>query len=417
MRLFILCAIGVSFLLSGCKTTEQLLQTEQSFQTFALQELPKEKCNCEDLNHYRPDPRYPQLNPWRTLRVSVHFTNRSDRSQNHSGKDAILYATGLINDANSRMGKNEKMRLPHGNHTPVYDPRIRYELAEDPSTPSGYAIYEDIDDDLYYFINKGKNRNNYKRKVIKTYAKDDDKVLNIFAMPHHPDSLASPNYRGGLAGIALGTSVKVGGSNEHGAHEAWRMGTNLNHEIGHVLGLRHSWIKNDYCDDTPRHDNCWDEFGPNCKGKTSNNMMDYNNVQMAITPCQIGIMHRSLSVKGKDTRGLLYEDYCFYDEDETLVVKDELHIDRELDMYGDIIVKKKGYLTLSCRLHMPAGASIIVKPGGTLELNGATIHNDCGEQWEGIKLIKKGKKEGQLIIRSESIIRDVNGMESEEALF
>lgn len=81
----------------------------------------------------------------------------------------------------------------------------------------------------------------------------------------------------------------------------------LNHEIAHLLKVRHSWIPNDGCGDTPPNPNCW-EFGasdttcpasaPNCCSDwsyLSNNLMDYNSYQPALTPCQIDRMHGQLN--------------------------------------------------------------------------------------------------------------------------
>jgi hypothetical protein len=66
----------------------------------------------------------------------------------------------------------------------------------------------------------------------------------------------------------------------------------IKHELGHCMGLQHSWIADDECDDTPPNPNCWDEN--QCQGIPSNNMMDYNNSESALTQCQINKMHNTL---------------------------------------------------------------------------------------------------------------------------
>jgi len=77
----------------------------------------------------------------------------------------------------------------------------------------------------------------------------------------------------------------------------------LAHELGHSLGLSHTWCGDDGCSDTPENPNCWnngDSTGDVCGGKyprdyicavASNNMMDYNANQSALTLCQINMMH------------------------------------------------------------------------------------------------------------------------------
>jgi hypothetical protein len=65
-------------------------------------------------------------------------------------------------------------------------------------------------------------------------------------------------------------------------------------------------------------------------------------------------------------------------------------------MKGDIIIEEDITLRLSCRTHMPAGAKIIVKPGGKLILNAARIHNDCGKSWGGFDIQSIGNKKGMI---------------------
>ncbi|MDV7393738.1 M43 family zinc metalloprotease, partial [Arthrospira platensis SPKY1] len=127
-------------------------------------------------------------------------------------------------------------------------------------------------------------------------------MLNIFLMPHHPDSVASPTYKPHFGGIALRNAVKVTGWYENGVSE-WSVRYVLNHEIGHILSLMHTWAYNDGCDDTPHHPKCWnftDE--PPCDSLVSNNVMDYNAYQSAWSPCQIGKIHYTLSQETKNCR-------------------------------------------------------------------------------------------------------------------
>lgn len=394
---------------------KETLESKEAIEAVGLRNsLTEKSCDCRSAEAYIPY-RYNRLfDREKTIMINLHFMNSSDKSQNHHGENAVSYAKHLVSNANERLKNNIKMNLPVGNDTEVYDPMIRMEIDEDPSTSSGLAIYDHFDDELYYFINKGKNKNNYSREVIKKYAINDDHVLNIFLLPHHPDSLASDRYRGGIAGVALGTSVKLGGSNEHAPHDAWKMGTNLNHELGHVLGLSHSWVRNDGCDDTPSHPNCWDNTGPPpCDGTVSNNLMDYNNVQAAMTPCQVGKMRSNLYRNNTKGRKVSLIDYCDYDPERSWYVRDSFVLDRSIDMEGDIIVEADAYLKICCRVHMPKKGKIIVHPGATLELYNAQLHNDCDEKWDGIELRSDGKKEGQIIVRNNTRIDNLTDEASE----
>lgn len=84
-----------------------------------------------------------------------------------------------------------------------------------------------------------------------------------------------------------------------GGGGAWSSAKLLNHEVAHNLNLRHTWNENDYCSDTPFNNNCWNINFPantNCDDwcEISNNMMDYNFSQQAISPCQINRMQDHL---------------------------------------------------------------------------------------------------------------------------
>ncbi|MDF1695379.1 MAG: hypothetical protein P1U56_06090 [Saprospiraceae bacterium] len=357
----------------------------------------KERCDCLDPNNYIPDARFPQFDDIKYIRVNFHYPNASDSSYNFVREEAVIYSKGLLQSGNNKLKKNKKMNLPEGNDTPVYDAGYRYLLQKDPTTTTGYAVYEDIDDENWYFIKKGKNKNNYSRTVIKKFARNDDTILNIFAMAYPPDSIGRKGFSSGRAGIALGNSLKIAGIRKYGVNGAWRFSALMNHEIGHVYGLRHSWYKNDGCDDTPPNPNCWGskKEGP-CAGVTSNNMMDYNNQQIAITPCQIGMVKKSMHRESGKARKLLVKDWCEYDANKSLIISEDLQLDRAIDMKGDIIIEANASLRLSCRVHMPKGGKIIVQPGATLILNGCKIHNDCGESWGGIEVQSKGKVSGKI---------------------
>lgn len=357
----------------------------------------KEKCDCNDPNNYAPDYRFPQFEDTKYVRVNFHYPNASDSSYNYTGQDAVDYSFGLLKSGNGKLKKNQQMNLPVGNNTPVYDARYEYVLQKDPSTKTGYAVYEDIDDENWYYIKKGKNKNNYSRTIIKKFARNDDTILNIFAMAYPPDSLKRKGFSSGRAGIALGTSLKIAGIQKYGPTGSWRFASLMNHEIGHIFGLRHSWYKNDGCEDTPPNPNCWSpkEEGP-CAGAISNNVMDYNNTQMAITPCQIGVVKKYMHKETSKVRKLIVKDWCDYNADKSLIIAEDTELNRSIDMKGDIIIEEGKSLRLSCRIHMPKGGKIIVNPGATLILNGCKIHNDCEENWGGIEVLSKGDKVGKI---------------------
>ena len=409
----------LSLIASSCSKklkTINLTSIEAVDEMAVIKSDKKEKCNCLDPEAYIPDDRFPEFQDLKYVKVNFHFPNASNKKYNWTGDEAVTWAQKLVNACNYQLINNIKMNLPEGNNTPVYDAGYRMELMEDKSTPSGMAVYEDVDDENWYYIKKGKGKNNYSKTIIKKFAIDEEHMLNFFAMAYPPDSLKVKGFSSGRAGIALGTSLKVAGVRKYPMKEVWKFASVSNHEIGHVFGLRHSWYKNDGCDDTPAHPNCWasTESGK-CKGVISNNMMDYNNIQRALSPCQIGTVMRTMHKENAKVRGLVKKDWCEYNPNKTLVIRKDLELNRAIDMKGDIILEKDVTLRLSCRTHMPAGAKIIVKPGATLVLNGAKIHNDCGQSWGGFDLQSNGTKKGTIVYLGEVEIENLPKNPSEES--
>jgi hypothetical protein len=47
---------------------------------------------------------------------------------------------------------------------------------------------------------------------------------------------------------------------------------------------------------------------------------------------------------------------------------------------------------------LPKGAKIIVEPGAKLILNNAWLHNDCGEEWQGIEVQELAKIVGEVVM-------------------
>lgn len=365
---------------------------------------------CTDPNSYIPDAERLEFFPQKEIRVNFHFMRDEAGLYNIPVEKAKDFVMSLYWSCNERLIELEAPFLPPGNTFGKTPTQYRYVL-----TPSGEpgddGIYHHYDDELYYMVAYGKNRNNYDRAVIQKYARGLDSILNIFIMPHHPDSITSPTYKNARGGIALGKAVKISGTLEPD-ESGWQYNPLTNHEVGHVLGLQHTWSYNDGCDDTPRHPNCWNKQGGGaCDTMASNNMMDYNAWQNALSPCQVGLVHRNLAREHMSIRGLLRTNWCRRDTNKTITIRDSVAWLGAKDLEGDIIIEDGGRLHIMCRVSMPAGSSILVRPGGSLYLDKAKLHNACEDQWQGIITEKLGKKEGHVFRIGDVLVENVAPLE------
>ena len=398
----ILWLVIITCTIVACSRKLQLIRISQINQIEALPSSTPLH-NCGDILNYVPDSNaYTQI-----IRVNVHFMDALSNDKNFSLEDGRKYMRYLIKNANMRIRENKKMNLPEGNNTPALHPKYQYKITGATSDPQDDGFYKHLDDDLYYFLNKGKYKNNYDQNVIKKYSVGKDSILNIFVLPHHPDSVASKTYHATVTGIALGTSLKVSGLYER-KDKPWECASILNHEIGHILGLSHSWLKNDGCEDTPAHSNCWElKDEPPCDGIISNNMMDYNNSQGAISPCQLGIVHRGFSRLNSKTRKILEPQWCRLDTSKIIIIDDLTRWKGDRDIKHDILIKEGGVLEVYCRLSMPENGKITIQSGGKLILNNARLHNACGRQWNGIFMESIVKSKGEIIASGSSVIENV----------
>ena len=410
MRHLLIFLLGL-LLFSSCSNKIKSLQInnfDENIEALApyvsAQKVPTGfRSTCSEALNYAPDLDRPLEYYQQQIRINVHFMDAEDGKFNFERKEGVPYFKQMMDNAIMRLRVNEKMNLPEGNDTPVLPANYTYKLT-DMDTEIGrspFAFHKD--QELYWFLSKGGNRNNSSKKVLEKYQQDEGEVLNIFIQPTHPDSVASKTYKVDRTGIAMGTNVKIAGVYEKG-DPAWKHATNLNHEIAHVLGLSHSWYRNDGCDDTPPNNNCWSSSKTR---KCSNNMMDYNSSQMALTPCQIGRMHRNFHRAESKQRKLLVPIWCEEDETQTIIIDEDRQWLGSKDLMNDVVVKEGVTLEIYCRVSMAAGRKITVEAGATLKLYNAKLHNDCGDTWEGIDLQSTKNKSGKIELYGECVIENV----------
>jgi len=414
---FLLVLISLSTCTNSLKT--EFLSEVQPFPTLdnASYDRPINLLrNCRDIPSYTPDTAMLSATPVKYIRVNFHIMRRGDGSGNFDEELGVKEMKSTLKNANAMLSDNKKMKLPVDNDTPLIPTRYRLKLTPNTNDPNDDGIYFHNDDELYYMIAKGKKRNNYDRKVFDKYGIKKDTVLNIFVMAYHADSLQSTTYRPRVRGIGFGKWCKVttwyhqacpesqdSCKAKFSPYDIHYKATNLNHEIGHVIGLKHAW-GNDGCEDTPRHPNCWGKGPPPCDKEISNNIMDYSSAPRAWSPCQIGTVHYRFSRKKSSIRKLLIPTWCELKVSQTVTIRDTIVWRGAKDLEGHLIIEEDASLTLQCRVSLPPKGKIVVKPGGRLILDGATLENDCGEQWEGIEVMESRTKRGEVFYIKEPVI-------------
>lgn len=413
-RLKYLIAIAIVFGLFSCsKKISYFYSSITSLEELSTRGTPNEELEvhyngANQVENYIPDTLQPLLHKKKIIKMVIHFMYDSLGKNNFEKEEGKKFMKYLISDANKKLRDNRKMNLPLGNETAVLPLGYQYKIVPGTDQKGDDGYYFHNDQELYWFCNKGKNRNNYDRDVVRKYALGNDSLLNVFVMPHHPDSIASKTYKAHGTGIALGNALKVSGLYANKENKFWSFSTLLNHEVGHVLGLRHAWTANDGCDDTPKNPNCWDEFGPPpCDKGASNNLMDYNNSQAAITPCQIGIMHKYMTKLNARQRKFVRPDWCQLDTSATIVIDKDTHWKGEKDLSNNVLVETGNTLRISSRISFAKGSKLTVSPQAKLILDNCWLHNSCAQSWAGIELIDTNKDSCQVEYLGKIRIEDV----------
>lgn len=177
----------------------------------------------------------------------------------------------------------------------------------------------------------------------------------------------------------------------------WYWAEHLPHELGHALGLNHTYQQGGCCSESssgielledvfftpfqyeqpcPNNDKSmtWDSPTDFC----TNNLMSGNKENVFISPLQAGRMHRQLRMG--NIRNFAYG-YSSFPHN---ITNNEIW-DFTYKSYNDIIVKQGATLTIQCRLEMVKEAKVIIEPGAKLIVDGGIITSSrsAGSTQEG----------------------------------
>jgi hypothetical protein len=310
---------------------------------------------------------------------------------NDQGRNRLIWAFNLLNkiyagyeEHENNFQKGSSDPVPGLIELPDCDTRIRFSLG-------------DNNERIYFYNNSNLNANASKSKLFTDFLRDNfperTHTLNVFFSAGTYGTAGG--YVDDLADDDLSINHHVVICQSHKLTNDWILGSLLAHEIGHNLGLVHTYCyggasviccsgsscyqgctkttdTSDYLSDIfgpitnstcPHIANWGDPFDntiPNAE-KITNSIMGGSFAGRYVSPMQAGMMHRSLALKSV-RKYVKKETYASV----PLVIDNSEIWDFDLKLYRDIVISSGAVLTLAKTFDFPYNGTVTVNNGAAL---------------------------------------------------
>lgn len=258
--------------------------------------------------------------------------------------------------------------------------------------------------------------------------------IDIYLLNEHLDPQP---LGGGLAPYIDGSSCVIWGNFPFWGLEPTPLTTSkvVSHEVGHIFGLLHTnncagtifphedttncETAGDYVCDTPPDPYWMYDINPDSCGTY---LADMTNIMAATHPnCmthftdgQGGRMRYYLGNMIGVLSNVLVHPITHYIDTDTLW-------NQNMHLNENVIITNNAKLTITSRIGIPEGLSIIVEPGSELIIDGGILTNTCGGLWEGIQVwgdtslhqypVGGDYLQGRLVLKNGAIVENaVNAM-------
>jgi hypothetical protein len=342
-----------------------------------------------------------------TVFVNFHFIDDPQGNNFHADPNGNpdFFAPDIVEDFlsfSNNYWANPEINELSVNPGQVHDSRIRFELYSEEGNPD-----DPLGGIFFHPRTTVFNNNQFLRYVPLAQTEYGARVMNITIVDPDTDP-------GTVTGSTNFTSIYLGYIHQFYFNNdiaPWSWGRNLNHELGHIFNLPHSFSCHNNCSDmdntmacgtpsgctnsnvdgdpcvVPPPTPCNPTWGGGldccfCTWGNGNNVMGYNGDQRALTPCQWQTMFdRILS------RDPFWDWGTFCDKEEAplfITSGQEVVWDKIKLLNRDVIVEGGAKLEIRCSVMMGEGKRIIVEPNAELVLK-SHITALC-DTWQGIEV-------------------------------